>query len=227
MRIFRALVATIGIAMCFSNLGCGSPAAVQASTEVAATLSISQVLPQSIPVGSGSVTMKVMGSNFTSQTVILWNGSQLATSVIDSNTLAASVQGGSFMVPGTAHVQVQDSQTGQESSAVAVMIAPSGTTIAPLAVSTTSVPSGVAGTSYSVSLSATGGTPSYTWSINSGQLPAGLSLAASTGIISGTPTASGTFSFGVTVNDSASPQQSATATLSMSIAAGVHNSRRP
>jgi Putative Ig domain len=221
LRIFRALVATIGIAVCFSNLGCGSPAAVQASSEVTATPSISQVLPQTIPVGSTSVTMKVTGTNFTSQTVILWNGGKLATSVVDSNTLAAAVQGGSFMVPGTAQVQVQDSQTGKESAAVPVVIASPGTSVTPLAISTTSVPTGLAGASYSVSLAATGGTPAYTWSISSGQLPSGLSLSASTGIISGTPTASGTFSFGVTVNDAGSPQQSATSTLGMSVTAAV------
>jgi hypothetical protein len=219
LKIFRALVVTIGITLCFISLGCGTTTTVQATGETSP--SISQVIPQSVLVGSGNVTMKVMGSNFTSQTVILWNGSQLATSVIDSNTLAASVQGGSFMVPGTAHVQVQDSQTGQESGSLSVVIASSGTSAAPLVISTTSLASGVAGTSYSVSLAATGGTAAYTWSISSGQLPSGLSLAASTGVLSGTPTTSGTFSFGVTVTDSGSPQQSTTATLALSIGAGV------
>jgi hypothetical protein len=50
------------------------------------------------------------------------------------------------------------------------------------------------GVSYSVSLSASGGTPSYTWSLASGSaaLPSGLSLSPS-GVISGTPSQSGTF----------------------------------
>ena len=61
----------------------------------------------------------------------------------------------------------------------------SGTiTIAPT-ITTTSLPDGEVGTAYSQTLTATGDTP-ITWSV-SGTLPAGLSLEAATGIISGTP----------------------------------------
>ncbi len=49
------------------------------------------------------------------------------------------------------------------------------------------VPPGVVGTPYSFNLAARGGVPTYTWSVN-GQLPAGLSIAGDSGIISGTPT---------------------------------------
>ncbi|GAF87761.1 unnamed protein product, partial [marine sediment metagenome] len=45
-----------------------------------------------------------------------------------------------------------------------------------------------------------GGVPSYTWIISSGALPAGLSLST-TGEISGTPTATGTYNFTVEVQD--------------------------
>ena len=47
-----------------------------------------------------------------------------------------------------------------------------------------------------------GGVPGYTWSLRSGQLPPGLSLSASPGRITGTPTTRGTFSFLVRVTDS-------------------------
>jgi hypothetical protein len=64
------------------------------------------------------------------------------------------------------------------------------------------LPQGQTGSSYYTALQAAGGTPPYTWSIITGGLPTGLNLAT-TGIISGTPTISGTFSFTAQVTDSA------------------------
>lgn len=58
--------------------------------------------------------------------------------------------------------------------------------ILPPQITTTSLPSGVVGQTYSASLSASGGDGGYEWSITQGSLPAGLSLSGST--ISGTPT---------------------------------------
>jgi len=61
--------------------------------------------------------------------------------------------------------------------------------------------SGTAGTAYSTSLTQSGalGAPSY--AVTAGALPPGLTLSAGSGTISGTPTATGTFNFTVTVSD--------------------------
>jgi len=54
---------------------------------------------------------------------------------------------------------------------------------------------------YSQTLLATGGDGTYdTWTVSSGSLPGGLSLNGTTGVISGTPTAAGVFTFSVTVD---------------------------
>jgi hypothetical protein len=69
-----------------------------------------------------------------------------------------------------------------------------------LTINTTSLPNGTVNSAYSYTLSASGGTTPYTWSIISGALPAGLSLNSSTGIISGTPTTVQTANFTVQVS---------------------------
>ena len=68
-------------------------------------------------------------------------------------------------------------------------------------ITTSTLPGGTVGTAYSASLAATGAAP-ITWSVTSGSLPAGLSLAAN-GVISGTPTAAATSTFTVTAANSA------------------------
>lgn len=68
-------------------------------------------------------------------------------------------------------------------------------------ITTTSLPDGKVGVAYSQALAATGTTP-ITWTLESGSLPAGLSLSSS-GIISGTPTTAGTFTFTVKATNSA------------------------
>ncbi len=75
------------------------------------------------------------------------------------------------------------------------------TPVPPLYIGTTTLLSGLTGTHYSAVLAATGGTAPYTWSISWGALPAGLTLSAG-GVISGTTTATGAFSFNVHVTDS-------------------------
>ena len=82
---------------------------------------------------------------------------------------------------------------------------------------TTSLPDGLVGTAYDESLVAVGGDGSYAWSLFSGSLPDGLSLAAD-GTISGTPTTSGTTAFTVEVT---SDGMTDTQALSIEILASV------
>lgn len=86
-----------------------------------------------------------------------------------------------------------------------------------LTILTSNLPAAKPQSSYSASLSASGGKQPYTWSITTGNLPAGLTLTASTGKISGTPTQSGNFSFTAKVVDSSSPLQSASHSVSISV----------
>lgn len=85
-------------------------------------------------------------------------------------------------------------------------------------IATVSLPHGTKGFSYNQHLAASGGWSPYTWTLESGALPAGLSLQASLGSITGTPMTAGTFSFTVMVTDVFTGGLAATATKALSIA---------
>ncbi|ELM3721176.1 putative Ig domain-containing protein, partial [Aeromonas hydrophila] len=70
-----------------------------------------------------------------------------------------------------------------------------------LAITPTTLPDGTQGTAYNQTVTATGGSAPYTYAITAGSLPAGLSLNTSSGVISGTPSASGTFNLTLTATD--------------------------
>ncbi len=63
------------------------------------------------------------------------------------------------------------------------------------------LPNGVVKAAYTGTLTASGGTAPYTWSISKGTLPTGLTLNKSTGKITGTPTKAGSYSFTVSATD--------------------------
>jgi Putative Ig domain len=119
-------------------------------------------------------------------------------------------------------VQVTDSEGPAPVSATAtlsIIVNPM-----PFSITTTSLPGGTVGIAYSTTLHSSGGVPPVSWSISGGALPGWASLDASTGIISGSPTAAGTTSFPVEATDSESPTAAiATQTLSISISSTTQN----
>ena len=66
---------------------------------------------------------------------------------------------------------------------------------------TNSLPGGSVGVPYSQVVIASGGQLPYTWSVNQGLLPPGLTLSSATGAIQGTPTQGGIFSFSIQAAD--------------------------
>jgi len=89
----------------------------------------------------------------------------------------------------------------------------------PLSISTKSpLGDGQAGVAYSVQFGAAGGVPPYSWSI--ANAPAGMSFSAS-GLLNGTPAASGQFSLSVTVTDASGSKATGTLALTLIPAALV------
>jgi predicted phage tail protein len=86
----------------------------------------------------------------------------------------------------------------------------------PPVIDTTALPDGRVAVPYSQTLTVTGGLAPFTWSVSAGALPTPLTLNASTGLISGTPNAAGTFNFTVSVTDIGG--RTATQALSITVA---------
>ena len=145
--------------------------------------------------------------NITGQ--VAWASSNSYAATINSRGLASAI------TPGSATISASQ---GGVSGGTSFTVQSS-----PLSIATQTLPSGTAGASYSTTLAANGGITPYTWSIAGGSLPAGLSLNASSGSISGTPTVAGAFSFTVQVSDYGNPAQVATRNLIITIASLAGN----
>ena len=120
-------------------------------------------------------------------------GMTLAANGTLSGTPAAV---GSF----TFQVKATDSSTGTgpfSSAPASVTLTIAAPTIS---INPTTMPDGSVNTAYSQTLTASGGNAPYSYAISSGALPTGLSLS-SAGLLSGTPTQSGTFNFSVMASD--------------------------
>jgi hypothetical protein len=133
---------------------------------------------------------------------------------------AAGVLSGTPTAAGTSTftVQVADSSSTKQTATLAATLVINPV---PLAITTTSpLPGGTLGTPYVTTFAATGGTTPYKWSVTSGAPPAGLTLASS-GQLSGTPTAGGPSSFTVQVSDSATTPQTVSAPFTLTISVGT------
>ncbi|HEY4739422.1 MAG TPA: Ig domain-containing protein [Candidatus Acidoferrales bacterium] len=115
---------------------------------------------------------------------------------------------------GSVKVSLQATSNSQESittvATVTTVLPPMITTLPPL-------PSGQNGVTYSQSIAVTGGVAPLVYSISSGSLPAGLSVGPG-GVISGTPSGSGTSQFTLRVADSGVPPVVVTQAYTITIA---------
>ena len=174
------------------------------------TLNSIAVTPSNQTIGLGSqLSLSATGTyssgpalNITGQ--VRWSSSSPAVATISTRGLVSAISPGSAVISATLN--------GKTSSTTVTV------TTSPLVISTKSLATGTVGALYSSTVAATGGALPYTWSIADGTLPTGLTLNTSTGVISGTPSAAGTFNF-VVQAAIRHPAQAASQALSITIGA--------
>jgi hypothetical protein len=185
------------------------------SLALAETPVVTSVSPTSVTTGGSSFSLTVLGKYFNYSTVVTWGGLKRSTQVVNSGKLIATIGSADILTART--VQVGADKSGKLSNTLPFTVKSGTTTPTPIQITVNSLPSGSTGATYKSTLTASGGTSPYAWSLVSGQLPTGLTLASSTGVISGTPTTAGQFSFSVQAKDSASSPQAATSALGITI----------
>ncbi len=132
---------------------------------------------------------------------------------------ASGVISGTPTTTGTSTFTVQASDSETPTAATATQTLTLTVNPVPYSITTTSLPNGTVGIAYGTTLQVSGGVPPNTWTVVSGALPSWATLDSSTGVISGTPTATGTTDFTVEATDSESSAATATQALSITITA--------
>lgn len=119
---------------------------------------------------------------------LLWSSSDQTVATVN-NGLVTGQAGGE------ATIKVIATSAGRSASADALV------QVDRLGILSTSLPNAIVNNPYTTTLKAVAGDGSYTWVVTAGALPVGLTIAFSTGVISGTPTAIGTSTFTARVTD--------------------------
>ncbi|SDG93590.1 putative Ig domain-containing protein [Janthinobacterium sp. YR213] len=177
------------------------------------------------PVAGNVSTSVAYGSSATPITLNLSGGAATSVAVASAASHGtATASGTSITYTPTAGYGGPDSFTYTASNGVGTS-APATVTITvggpTITIAPSTVPAAAVGSAYSQSVTAANGGAPYTYAISAGTLPAGLTLNAATGVLSGTPTAGGVFNFTVRATDSStgSGPYSGARAYSMAVAA--------
>ena len=98
--------------------------------------------------------------------------------------------------------------------------APPAVTVSPTITSPAPTAAASVGTPYASTIIASG-TPVVSYRVSSGSLPAGIALDATSGVVAGTPTAAGSYTFTVTASNGTAPDASSAYTIVVAAAAAI------
>lgn len=148
--------------------------------------------------GSYGTTPQFRWSTTNASTVTMSATSGNSNSNLGTSSTGAPVLGAINAYGTTTITLTATSSTGDVATAVVYFVGPSGPTIT---ISPSSLPNEYINRSYNQTLTASGGTAPYGYYHTSGTFPTGLALSTSSGAITGTTGAVGTFTFTVTATD--------------------------
>jgi uncharacterized protein (TIGR03437 family) len=195
--VSASLIASPGYALVAVHTRHGTSNVIQFTINQSAPLTptISSLVPSTATAGESGLTLTVKGSHFVVGSAVTWTAggtpTKLATTFVSPSQLTASVPAGLVAAAGTASITVTNPD-GSASPAVSFIVAAAPSLACPAA------NSGEVGVAFnSPAMTVTGGVAPFTFAVV-GALPAGLTLNASTGAISGTPSATGSFAIKVT-----------------------------
>jgi uncharacterized protein (TIGR03437 family) len=169
-----------------STIRISAPASANRTLNVTVSLTVSAAeplitgtWPNGLTQGASSAIVTLFGANFFATSSVAATGLTANSTVTVTDASAASVSE-TFSIP----------IFSATASHFRIMMA------SPL-------PAGTVGSAYAQALSAAGGSGTITWSVPSGTLPPGMTLAA--GVLIGTPTTAGTYFFHLAATDSTTP----------------------
>ena len=167
--------------------------------------------PQTVQIAPGATVQFTATVQNTSQTAVVWSAS--AGSISPNGLFTAPMSAGTAVVTAAAAA----SNGVRTSANISVQSVHSAS---PLSITTSALSSAQVNAAYSASITAQGGTAPYSWSLISGSLPNGLTLNPSTGVIAGSVSQAGAFTFTTEVTDASAH----TATQQLTLSATASNS---
>jgi len=180
----------------------------QVAVRTAQTISFSPSVT-SFPVSAGSFVVSATAS------------SNLSVALVSMTGTVCTISGATVTILSAGTCAIQASQAGNASYAAATPVLVNFTIIAPLSITSVTLPPGMTGSAYSGSaVQWQGGVPPYSFAALN--LPAGLTASgvtsSTTGTIGGTPSGSaGSYSLSLQVTDAENPPQSTSRSASLAI----------